>query len=223
VVKLTLKQANAIHGGLSSPSKMPGKATGLPAAACPTGARLAAAGINGPCTDCYALKNFYAMPGTQAAQARRLAALTDPRWIGAMVASVARQAWFRWHDSGDVQDTAHAMRILDVVRQTPSTRHWLPTQEWGIFRRLVRRGVTIPTNLMVRFSARRYGDKPRYNVWAHWSSVVTPAAWDTLRAANAAGSTADGFACPSHDQGNACGDCRACWDPAVPHVVYRKH
>ena len=49
------KQAREITGGLSKPSKMPGPAHNLPAAACTTGAKLAK--IPGSvCSGCYALK-----------------------------------------------------------------------------------------------------------------------------------------------------------------------
>jgi len=29
--------------------------------------------------------------------------------------------------------------------------------------------------------------------------------------------------CPAPTQGNQCGDCRACWAPAVRHVSYHQH
>jgi hypothetical protein len=32
-----------------------------------------------------------------------------------------------------------------------------------------------------------------------------------------------GETCPSPAQNNQCGTCRACWDPNVANVAYRKH
>jgi len=42
--------------------------------------------------------------------------------------------------------------------------------------------------------------------WPNTSTVVT-----------------EGATCPAPKQGNACGDCRACWDPKVKNVAYGKH
>lgn len=210
---MLVKDAKAITGGLGKPSKMPGLAYGLPAAACPTGSRLAEAGIAGPCSDCYAKKANYQYPSVATAQANRLRAIRHPDWTRAMVWSIRRagETWFRWHDSGDIQDMEHLSKILDVCRQTPEVRHWIPTQEWGMVRKYVESGGTIPANVVVRFSARKYGDQPRLRVWDNWSSVSEGEI------------PQDAFACPARNQGNQCLDCRACWDPSVVHVVYHKH
>jgi hypothetical protein len=34
---------------------------------------------------------------------------------------------------------------------------------------------------------------------------------------------ASGRVCPAPKQGNACGDCRACWSADVANVSYHKH
>ena len=87
------KAANAVTGGLSHPSKMPGPAFNLPAIeACPTGAKLAQ--IEGtPCHICYcANRGRYAFPNVKDALTRRLnllnKALETPHgkaeWVEAM-------------------------------------------------------------------------------------------------------------------------------------------
>ena len=40
--------------------------------------------------------------------------------------------FFRWHDSGDIQDVKHLEDIVEVTRQTPEIMHWLPTLETRI-------------------------------------------------------------------------------------------
>ena len=68
------KQAQKIVGGLSKPSKMPGPAYNLPAAACITGAKLVKV-PGSVCAGCYALKGRYRFNNVQAALQRRLQAI----------------------------------------------------------------------------------------------------------------------------------------------------
>jgi hypothetical protein len=70
-------------------------------------------------------------PVVQAAQYRRLEAIKSPLWVGAMALLInsKKSKWFRWHDSGDIQDVDHLLKIFAVCKLTPDTRHWLPTRE----------------------------------------------------------------------------------------------
>ena len=77
---MNTKEAIAITHTLSKPSKMPGFAIGIPAKECKTGAKLRK--IKGSvCYGCYALKGCYVFPDVQAAQYKRLAAITNPLWV----------------------------------------------------------------------------------------------------------------------------------------------
>ena len=96
------KEAREITGGLSAPNKMPGQSINLPAWNCKTGVKLQA--VKGSvCAGCYAMKGRYRFPNVREAMDKRLAALTDPRWVDAMVTLISGEKWFRWHDSGDIQ------------------------------------------------------------------------------------------------------------------------
>ena len=99
------KRALKIIGGLSKPSKMPGWAYGLPAKECKTGSKLVKV-KNSVCHGCYALKGCYVFKVEQQAQYRRLRSIKKASWIPAMVEAInsKRSNYFRWHDSGDVQD-----------------------------------------------------------------------------------------------------------------------
>ena len=117
-------EALKLVGGLSKPSKMPGWAYGTPAAECKTGTKLR--DIKGStCHKCYAMKGCYVFPVVQAAQYRRLNSIKHKDWVRAMVALInsKKSKWFRWHDSGDVQDVAHLEKIFTVARLTPETKH----------------------------------------------------------------------------------------------------
>ena len=196
-------EALNITGSLSKPSKMPGKAYGLPAKECKTGSKLAK--IPGStCSSCYALKGCYIFPVVQEAQYTRLAAIRHPLWVQAMTFHLLHQKAdvFRWHDSGDVQDLKHLAKIFKVCKLTPDVQHWMPTREAWVKPYLQR----APGNLLIRFSMPMV-DQEAAASWPHTSTVVS----------------GPGRTCPAPDQDNACGSCRACWNPSVKNVAYGKH
>jgi len=197
------QEALKIVGGLSKPSKMPGWAYGLPADECKTGGKLKLI-PNSVCSGCYADKGCYVFPVVQAAQYRRLAAIRSPLWVGAMALLInsKKSKYFRWHDSGDVQDEEHLLKIFAVAKLTPETSHWLPTREAWTQKYLS----AVPDNLTLRFSIPMI-DQPASGNWANTSTVVS----------------GQGRTCPAPDQSNECKDCRACWDPSVKNVAYGKH
>jgi len=142
-------EALKIVGGLSKPSKMPGWAYGIPAAECKTGGILKNK-KGSTCEDCYADKGCYVFEVVQAAQYRRLKSIKGPQWVRAMAALInsKKSKWFRWHDSGDLQDEAHLQKIFSVARLTPETSHWLPTREAWTQKYIDQ----APDNLTIRFS-----------------------------------------------------------------------
>ena len=199
---MNTQEALKIVGGLSKPSKMPGWAYGLPAAECKTGKKLVDV-ENSVCSGCYANKGCYVFAVVQAAQYRRLAAIKNPYWVDAMTTLInsKKSEVFRWHDSGDVQDPEHLLKIFEVCKNTPTKKHWMPTREAWTKKYLNQK----PKNLVIRFSATMI-DQEAPESWPNTSTVST-----TSRT------------CPAPDQDNACGDCRDCWDPAIKNITYGKH
>ena len=199
---MNTKEAWALVGGLSKPSKMPGWSIGIPAKECKTGSKLRLI-PDSVCSECYALKNCYMFKVVQEAQYKRLKAIDHPQWVEAMALLInsKKPDVFRWHDSGDVQDEAHLIKIFAVCNLTPNTRHWLPTREAWIKKFLPQ----CPQNLVIRFSAPMV-DQAATASWPNTSTVVT------------AGAT-----CPAPKQDNECKDCRNCWDPKVKNVAYGQH
>ena len=195
-------EALKLVGGLSKPSKMPGWAYGLPAKECKTGSKLVK--VEGStCHGCYALKGCYVFKVVQEAQYRRLASVKHELWTAAMALLInsKKSKYFRWHDSGDVQDEEHLLKIFAVCTLTPSVKPWMPTREAWVKRFLPLK----PHNLIVRFSAPMV-DQEAPSSWPHTSTVVT-----------------SGRTCPAPTQDNECKDCRACWDPSVKNVAYGQH
>ena len=182
-------------------TKMPGLSYSLPAWECQTGAKLRK--IPGtPCHGCYALKgNYIRYPNIKKAQYYRLASLVRDSWTTAMVTQIKRQKFFRWHDAGDIQSHGHMNKILEVVRQTPDTNHWLPTQE----RPYLPAPEAVPDNLIIRLSGSKVNG-PAPTAWSHTSTVVTK-----------------GATCPAPKQGGKCRTCRMCWTKSVKNISYGKH
>jgi len=115
--------------------------------------------------------------------------------------SSKKSKFFRWHDSGDVQDVEHLQKIYEVCRLTPDVQHWMPTREAWVKPYLK----DAPDNLVIRFSMPMVNQEAAES-WPHTSTVVTT-----------------GKTCPAPDQDNACGSCRQCWDKNVKNIAYGQH
>ena len=221
-------------GGFSKPSKMPGSAIGYPAKkACPLGKKLC--DVPGSvCSQCYAQGGQYQFPVVRAAQDRRYHKLKsamrtgagEERWINGISTRLQamRIPWFRWHDSGDLQNMQHLMMIFEVANRTPKMRHWIPTKELVLVRKFLENDGRIPDNVNIRISAPMIGQR------------ITPAGMTTSSVSDPQGKengkvVADpGFQCPAtyeHDRPEKtkgrCMDCRACWERSVPNVDYELH
>ena len=119
---MKIKEAEAITHTLSKPGKMPGFAYSTPAHECKTGTKLRAV-AGSVCANCYAYKRGrYRFQNVIDAQFKRFRSLTHPKWVEAMAAQInsKKVKYFRWHDSGDVQNLDHLRRIYEVCRLTPS-------------------------------------------------------------------------------------------------------
>lgn len=120
--------------------------------------------------------------------------------------------FFRWHDSGDIQDAEHLGKICEVCELTPGIRHWIPTRE----NRLVKEYAElhpIPSNLVIRMSAPLV-DKGLKNPANGLPFSTIHSREDIFPEA---------YKCPALHQDNKCGDCRACWDANVTQVSYHLH
>ena len=199
---MNIKEAQAITHTLSKPGKMPGFAYSTPAHECKTGTKLRAV-AGSVCANCYAYeRGRYRFQNVKDAQYKRFAALKHPLWAPAMALQInsKKVKYFRWHDSGDVQNLDHLNKIYEVCRLSPDVKHWMPTREAWVKDHLASK----PDNLVIRFSPPMIGQEN--TTWPNSSMVVLKDA-----------------SCPAPKQGGKCGDCRQCWDPSVKVVSYGKH
>ena len=225
---MNTNEAWQLVGGLSKPSKMPGWAYGLPAPECKTGSILRNV-ENSTCSGCYAMKGCYAFPIVQAAQYKRLKSIRSRLWVKAMTTLInsKKSKFFRWHDSGDVQDLKHLAKIFEVCRRTPNTIHWMPTREAWTKKYIDR----APKNLIIRFSMPMI-DQEAAGSWAHTSTVSSknkatncPAFRTDKTGKVHTLKTYNSFSKEDKkklDLGH-CGTCRKCWNFNTKNITYGVH
>lgn len=191
---------------------MPCQGFSIPAKYCKTGQKLRNV-ADTICSKCYALKGRYGFPNVQNALERRFANLKNELWVQAMTIAIRgteSSGYFRWHDSGDIQDLDHLDKIVQVARNLPEIKFWLPTREFSTVAAWKRRNGDLPSNLTIRLSALKINGAPPTTI-AKLLGLVT------------SGVTKSGFNCPAPSQGNKCLSCRACWDKTVENVNYKLH
>jgi hypothetical protein len=204
---------------LTYPAKIPCPSWSLPAGrACPFAFRSDPDAI---CGSCYAAKGFYMMPRVKAAQDARYAWTLDclktpegtERFIALMTEAIAHECarfnvqYFRVHDSGDLFSPAYTRAWTEICRRLPDIRFWIPTRSYRAAWVADIIALAALPNVTVRPSALRFED-------------AAPEI-----AGLQAGSTArhHGATCPASSQGNACLDCRQCWDSPTIAIAYHKH
>lgn len=208
---LSVKQALAICGSLSNPSKMPGHGYALPAYRCRIGSLLQLI-PKAICHYCYALRGRYLFPVVRAAMEKRFSSLSDLRWTDAISTLIYHSGdrYFRWHDSGDLTDLEHLRKIVRVCLNLPRIKFWLPTREYQTVETYRRMGGQIPSNLCIRYSAHLVDGPAPFHYGLPTSTVVSAKVPIPSK----------GHVCPAPRQNMKCGNCRACWDPAVKLVNY---
>ncbi len=213
---MTLREAIALTGGLSHPSKMPCPCWGISQAHCVTGSKQAKHPRTA-CSVCYAARGHYQLPTAQRAMQARLEGLKDPRWVEAMTLLISTESdgHFRWFDSGDLQSKRHLNKIIKIAKNLPNIKFWLPTQE-----QVIVRDVKVPRNLTVRVTAPKI-NAIKMPAFRNVATVVESdkASWDKMVQTN----NLDRWFCPADGSGpHKCGACRACWNKDIKQIVYRK-
>jgi len=211
---MLVKEAEAFGKVSKKNSKMPGTTFAMDSFACITGSKLRK--IPGtPCHGCYAIKLQKLRPSVDKgwkANSAKWNASEPGKWAQAMAFLIKRRnedGYHRWFDGGDLASVAQLQAIVDVCLMTPEVKHWLPTQERGMVKQWYANGGVLPSNLVIRISAAKVDSVLTGH--SNTSNVITKDA------------EATGQECLAYTRKQNCGDCRACWDPKVSNVSYRKH
>jgi len=164
------------------------------------------------CKFCYARTGFYHMPDVKAVRERNFEDWRSPDWVDRMVAALSKQDYFRWFDSGDMFHINLAEKILAVMQQTPSCKHWLPTRmhKFPKFQEVLAAMHKLP-NVCVRASSDSVGGEV-LDTYLNSSTIIPDRDFKT-----------DAYVCPAYKQGGKCLTCRTCWDRMTSVVAYPYH
>lgn len=164
------------------------------------------------CAGCYAREGNYRFANVKAVREHNKEDWKRNEWVNDMAQALAKHQYMRWFDSGDMYDVKLARKILDVMKATPDTRHWLPTRmhKFAKFKPVLDAMRALP-NVSVRASSDSVTGE--YIKGLH-GSVITPTASDAPK-----GTTL----CQAYQHGGKCSGCRACWDSSVQVIAYPAH
>ena len=127
---------------LTNTSKMTFGSFGFSAKYCKAGFHLSK--IKGMiCHICYGLKGHYATSDYLTKTERTMRSLDKKFWKEAMVFIINTKVGitdFRWFDNGDLQSDKMLRDIMWIAKQTPNVKHWLPTKEHRMVKRVIYNG-----------------------------------------------------------------------------------
>ena len=163
------------------------------------------------CTGCYAKGGNYRYPNVREPREFNRRDWRRHDWVSRMTDALIGETHFRWFDSGDVYSAELARKIEQVIKLTPWCDHWIPTRmhKFSKTERVLRRIEKLPNAIV-----RRSSDSVQGEFNAKHGSTIYP---------HDAEAPADTFACPAYSNEGKCGDCRACYDPAVKVIAYKAH
>ena len=182
---------------LSKASKMPCRSWSLQALDTCPGSKNSDGSLVAACSGCYATTGNYRFKNVKAPREHNREDWKRDAWVSDMVAELDNDRYFRWFDSGDVYDIRLAQKILEIMKATPWTRHWLPTRmhKFVKFREILAQMEALP-NVVIRRS----------------SDSITG---ETIEGANTStistlDSVPEGAAvCEAYTRSGKCGTCRA--------------
>lgn len=219
----------------SRTSKLGCESISIPATKCKTGSKLAK--IKGSvCEKCYALSGAYLWPVVQQAMEFRLEHLEAIDVVPKTVAELNKKKnpFFRWFDSGDVQDVRMALNIIDICEATPHKKHWIPTKERKIWQDALKIKA-LPDNAVIRYSAHMVDQAPPEK-WENSSAVITDIFQAIGKLCEAYRTKKNGDMITDKEFQTAkkerkigkldlghCGNCRDCWSREVKTVSYPQH
>ena len=209
MIQLNKEEKSYYKKMLSNTSKLGVKSISLDAKKCKTGSKLAKKSGT-VCNGCYALKGCYVFPVVKDAMARRLEFFNSKDFIPIMVWLLQSQTkkFFRWFDSGDIQTVFMGLNILEICKQTPDIKHWIPSKEYKMWRQVLKIE-SLPKNVCLRISSPNIDQKP-LDGFNNTSTVHE-------------NKKAFGLECIAYKQEGKCLECKACYNPKVKNVSYPLH
>lgn len=196
---------------LSNTSKLDAKSWSLEALETCPGARSANGELVAACQGCYARGGNYRFKNVKAPRQFNKQDWRRDSWVNDMVATLDNERYFRWFDSGDMYSLRLALKIYQVMDQTPWVKHWLPTRmhKFAKFQNVIERMKALP-NVAVRASS----DSVTGEYEAQHGSTILPDDFNIPAGVSL---------CEAYKNSGKCNGCRKCWDKSIPVIGYVAH
>lgn len=204
---------------LSKTSKMPCKSISLPIEeTCVGRYELNSKILKEICEKCYAGKGAYNWPPSVKLKNHNLVETRKHNFVPDMIKLLSKMDYFRWFDSGDIENEIMLEKLYQICLETPDTKHWIPTKSRDLFDQYLWEMLEALPNVKVRFSSPSKNGKYD-NI--HGSTAISDK------------SQLDGnlFLCKAKSIGfkkngkpnpKKCHNCRACWHNPRP-IAYEVH
>ena len=204
---------------LSKTSKMPCKSISLPIEeTCKGRYKLNSKILKEICEKCYAGKGAYNWPPSVKLKNHNLVETRKHNFVPDMIKLLSKMDYFRWFDSGDIENEIMLEKLYQICLETPNTKHWIPTKSRDLFDQYLWEMLEALPNVKVRFSSPSKNGKYD-NI--HGSTAISDK------------SQLDGnlFLCKAKSIGfkkngkpnpKKCHNCRACWHNPRP-IAYEVH
>jgi hypothetical protein len=217
---------------LSQTTKMPCKSWSLPALDTCPGSRDKNGQLVEICQGCYATTGNYRFPNVMFAREHNRQDWKRSEWVDDMVEAIGSDPYFRWFDSGDIYHPKLAQKILEVMKLTRNTMHWLPTRSHKVKGlRAIIASMKKMKNVSVRYSSDKINgltlkhgsfvfDHKMFPNFVIGRSII--AAMKKIKNVKVEGLD-DIEICMASTRGGQCGPCRSCWDKSVKVIAYPDH
>ena len=204
---------------LSKTSKMPCRSISLPIEeTCKGRYELNSKILKEICEKCYAGKGAYNWPNSINLKNHNLLETRKHNFVPDMIKLLSKMDYFRWFDSGDIENEIMLEKLYQICLDTPNTKHWIPTKSRDLFDQYLWEMLESLPNVKVRFSSPSKNGKYD-NI--HGSTAISDK------------SQLDGnlFLCKAKSIGfkkngkpnpKKCHNCRACWHNPRP-IAYEVH
>ena len=128
-----------------------------------------------------------------------------------LIGNMESSGYMRFFDSGDIDSLLNLENINQVALNLPHIKFWVPSKEYQIVSDFIKKHGKFAPNLFVRLSAYIEDGPPPTQLAERFNLTTSTVVSDGTHT------------CPASNQDNFCLNCRACWNPEVKNVAYKKH
>jgi len=108
----------------------------------------------------------------------------------------------------EIQNIFMGLNILEICKQTPDIKHWIPSKEYKIWRQVLKIQ-KLPDNVVLRMSSPNVDQAPLTG-FENTSTVHK-------------NKKAFGLECIAYKQDGKCLECKACYNSKIKNISYPKH